>query len=557
MKWIEKSIDISSITLKIPDIIKEILIKRGIDTDGKVKVFLSSKRQKLYDPSLLPNIKEAILKIQKAKKNNKKIIIYGDYDVDGVTASAILFDFLKNKLNLDVSVYIPSRFDEGYGLNENALEKLSKMYNLLITVDCGVRDQKLINRFLKKIDFIVTDHHQLPVKQDFSYPVIHPRLSQSKYPFKDISGATVAYKFVLALAKQFNIKLNYDSYLDLVALSTVCDIMPLVDENRSLVKCGITKIKKNENLNLGLNLLIEVLGLHHKDIKAYHFGFMIGPRINASGRLSKAEIAFNLLTETSSKKAKELALKLNKLNQTRQEILQEQLNEAQKQVNTDDKLIFVYGENWHEGVIGLIAGKLTEKFNRPTICASIDKEKQKVVASARSIANFDITEAIGKFSKYLIRYGGHKQAGGLSLDLKNLEKFKKEIIDYTNKNLEKKFLEKEKNVDITINLADINLKLIKWIDLFEPFGLSNPNIVFEIKNVQVVSVRSFGNNNQYLRIKVKDEYSNILEIVSFFSNNQFKNIAINDRIDAIGNLRKNIWNGIENIQFNLIDFKKH
>ncbi len=553
MKWIIKEAPEYSISLEIPEIIKDILAKRGITTDEQVKEFFTNKNFKFPDPLLLPNMNKAIERIRKAKKNNEKVVIYGDYDVDGVTAVSILYDFLRNKLEIDTYFYIPSRFDEGYGLNENALKKLSKQYDLLITVDCGVRDKELISKFQQDIDFIITDHHTLPEDSvTFDYPVIHPSLLDSKYPFKHLSGAGVVWKLIWALQKAFRITLEQDEYLEFVALSTVCDIMPITNENRHIVKIGLNRLKKGKNI--GLNELIKVSGVNLQDIKSYHLGFVLGPRINAAGRLEKAEDAVNLFISNDKEDARKLASKLNNLNLKRQEILAQLLDEAKTQIDESKKFIFVYGKNWHEGVVGLIAGRLTEEFNKPSICASVN-EDGKVVASARSVTSFNITEAISNYSDLLIRFGGHKSAAGLSCSFENLEKFKSKLENYAEKFFAKKDLESKKDIDYEIEIDQINLRLLKWIELFEPFGFKNPNIVFLIKNMQILNIVNMGNQGEHIKFSAKQKHSKILDLIKFSATKKFKKIKIGDKIDAIGTIKKNIWKDNVTIQFNLLDIR--
>src|SRR5260221_902803 len=380
-----------------------LLKSRGITN---LQTFANTNVDDLYDPLLIYGAEEAAKVIYDFAKTKKKIFIHGDFDVDGITATSIMWQFLYRDLKANALPYIPSRFNEGYGLSEESITNIIDAGGeLIITVDCGVKDVELIKKYSDKIKFVITDHHTvldyLPgaegTKQvgDFmvsssALAVVHPRLGD--YPFKEICGAVVSWKVCSAINNVFDLKVDVNKYLDLAAIGTICDIMPLVDENRIIVKEGLKKLATTQNL--GLRVIMDGLKLDRNKIDTYHIGFLIGPRLNASGRLDTALDAVRLLTTTDRSYAQSLFLKLNDLNTKRQALTQEHLTLAEKQIaeQLENKILFVYGEDWPEGIVGLIAGKLTEKYNRPVIAGSIHDNIFK--ASARSIENFHIAEQL-------------------------------------------------------------------------------------------------------------------------------------------------------------------
>ncbi len=558
MDWKNKTKKNKKRLKEVPEIISNTLVNRGIDTSAKLEKFLNPKITDIYDPFLMPDMEEAIERILLAKKRKEKIVIYGDYDADGVTATSILWDFLYRHLKVDVIPYIPSRFTEGYGLNEEALKELqSQDVKLIITVDCGVRDKEIINKF-SSIDFIITDHHTLPEDEEFDYPVIHPRRRDSKYPFPDISGAAVAWKLIDAIVRHTGqSEADFMQYIDLVSIGTICDVMPLIDENRVIVKLGLERI--SQSTNVGLQTLVKKLGLSSKNINTYDVGFIIGPRINAAGRLDSALNAVRLFSTKSIQKAEEYIETLNELNTERQNLTIETLTQAEKTLQVelkDKKLLFVYSEGWNEGVIGLVAGRLCEKYNRPAICATIQNDI--VVASARSISSFNITEALRRNSKLLTRYGGHVQAAGFSLNYKNIETLKSMLEAIAEEEITEEDMSKRVNIDDEIELSDVTLELIEWLEKLEPYGFGNPTPVFQINNLKILGKQSLGQSRQHMKLNLTDEKLRHLEVVGFNMDQDLqKELSIGDYTDVVGNLASNKWNGNISIQMKLKDVRIH
>lgn len=402
MKWIlPKKTD--------SDVFEQLLNSRTIQ--DKEKYFNPSLKH-LYDPFLMSGMNAAVSTISKALKDKRKIFIHGDFDVDGISATSILWQFLYRDLNADVIPYVPNRFTEGYGLSDESIKAIIEQGgDLIITVDCGVKDIELVSKYSNKISFIITDHHTIReydsnnlvenskkignlIVSSKAKAVVHPQLGD--YPFTEICGATVAWKLCSALNISLNTGIDIYKYLDLTCLGTICDVMPLIDENRIIVKYGLDRLRKTQNI--GLKTMIEYLKLEPQSIDTYHIGFMIGPRLNASGRMQSAMDAVRLLTTQDNKFALEIVKKLDGLNTERQTLTQKYFELAEEQLkdNLDKKLLFVYGEEWPEGILGLIAGKLTEKYCRPAIAASINGEKVK--GSARSIEEFHIANNLKSIS---------------------------------------------------------------------------------------------------------------------------------------------------------------
>ena len=555
------------------DIEAQLLYNKGIKSNSEAKKYFDPKLENIAAANLLPNAKKAAAFILDAVKSKKKIFIYGDYDVDGICSTSILFDFLYRKLKANVLPYIPDRFEEGYGLNKIGLDYiLEQGGQLVITVDCGIRDAKLIRQYSEKgLEFIVTDHHTLPTSQGGTNKgkvdkndiqksasvVVHPQLG--KYEFQNICATAVVWKLVQVMSFKKDIILP-DDYIDLVALATVCDLMPLTNENRDIVSAGIKYIKENKS-NKGLKEIIKLAQLDINIFDSYHFGFVIGPRLNAAGRIDHALNGVRLFTSNNPEQIYNLALKLHSLNIKRQELTEKMLKESQedaeKQIKEGRKLIFVARKDWSEGIVGLIAGRLSEKYFLPVLAASIREDDVK--GSARSIPGFDITKAISKNEKLLLKYGGHNQAAGFSLKKENLEKFIKSMHLIAKKELADDMLLKLIEVDMELGSQDINIELIeKTLSKFRPFGFGNKEPVFTIRNVSIIQApQLMGSSGQHLKFSVQTAIdsainSSIFEVVAFNNAQKFFGlINTQKRYDLAGTFGINEWRGNKTIQLKL------
>ena len=544
-----------------PEVVRKLLSARGITTSSDAREFFKEEDLNFNDPFDLYKADEFADKLITEIKKNQKIFIHGDYDVDGICATSLLWDFLYKKLNIDVLPFIPSRFTEGYGMSDSSIDRIAdEGGKVVITVDCGIRDDKLIKK-RKEIKFFITDHHSFAEVDNNPYVpknacgVLHPAHPLGKYPQKEISGTAVAWKLVQILAKKLKLDVNTDEYLDLVTLSTICDIMPLTKENRSIVKQGLKVI--GETKRIGLLRLISDAGLDKTKITTYDIGFVIGPRLNAAGRIDHAMEAVRLLVTDSYIQAREISKKLNDLNATRQQIQQNIYDEAVRQISVsgiESKLYFVWGEEWQEGVIGIVAGKLCENYNRPVLIAT--RKGVSFTGSARSISSFNIINAISTQSDLLERFGGHAQAAGFTVGEKNIEKFKENLIKIVDESLSDDDLALKIQYDCEISISDISQDLYDLIRKFSPFGFGNPTPKFLMKNIEFYSVSTVGKDSKHLKVSVLNKKTGeLIEGIGFGLGYFYKNLKSNKKCDIVFSLDENEWNGTKKLQMNIKDLK--
>lgn len=546
-----------------PIMIRQLLFNRGIKTKEEAEKFLDKNYVKFYNPSKIYQIEKTAKLILDFARKGKKIFIHGDFDVDGICATSILWDFLYRELEADVLPYIPSRFDEGYGMSDASLSRIKEQGGeLVITVDCGIKDDELISKWSKKgLQFIVTDHHELKkVDDEIILPkkalaIVHPRHPKGKYPFKEISGATVVWKLVSVIRKVDGLDFDTDAYLDLVALSTVCDIMPVISENRSILKSGLKQIRKTERA--GLRRLIYDAGFKPVNIDTYHIGFVIGPRLNAAGRLDHAIDAVKLLVTKSGRQAREISEKLNQLNQKRQRIQDEIYKNAIKQikkVGTKTKLYFVWGEDWAEGVIGIVAGKISGMYNRPVLIAT--RKGGEYTGSARSIDRFNIIKAINLQSEILERFGGHPQAAGFTVSPENIEQFRDNLLEIADRELSEEDIQKEEIADCEIKLEDISNELLEWIDKLAPFGYGNTSPKFILNNVDLTDITFVGRDANHLRFALLNrDTGEYLKGIGFGLGKEFKDLKSGVVVNLLFALELNEWNGEKSLQLNVKDIR--
>ncbi len=472
--------------LNISVTLAHLLINRNLTTAAGISAFLNCKKSSLHNPFKLKDMKKAVERIKKAIRQKEKILIYGDYDVDGITSTAILFTFLKREGAL-ADWHIPNRLEEGYGLNVNAVKGAkTKNISLLIAVDCGITDKEevaLLNKY--NIDTIIVDHHQ--VQKELlpdAFAIINPLQPGCDYPFKELSGVGLVYKLVCALAG--DIGHSNEEFLDLVALGTVADVVPQIDENRILTRIGLGRL--GTTTRVGLKALMEVAGLRRKDIQTEHIGFILGPRINVGGRIGSPQLALKLILSQDKDEAKELAELLNQENSFRQkiqeEIFKEALSKIEGEVNfKDTKVIVVWGENWHPGVIGIVASKIADRFYRPAIVLSVTEKTAK--GSGRSIENFHLFEAVYQCRGLLENFGGHEAACGITILKNNIEQFRDSINEVANKIIKASDLIPRIDVDAELPLSSINREFIEELRLLEPFGVGNPQPLFLATNLKL------------------------------------------------------------------------
>ena len=519
-------------------------------SDKEIEKFLTPKRNDFYDPFEMPDMEKAVDRIEKAIKNNERICIYGDYDADGIASTTLLKRFFRDR-GIEVGAYIPNRLLEGYGLNHEAVDKIAEeKYDLMITVDTGitaVEDIEYAKSF--GIDVIVTDHHEPMDIIPNCTAVIDCKRADSTYKFRELCGCGVAFKLIFALCKRLNLNENEAlKYLDITAIGTISDIVPLIDENRVIAKLGIMLLKQTRNV--GLKALIETVKF--KDINSAAVAFGISPRINACGRMGHQEIALDLLLTDDPIEARELAKKLDGFNRERQSVEKNIFDEADRMASKElEKSVIVLAhKNWHKGVIGIVSSKLTDKYFKPSILMDIEGKEAK--GSGRSIPGFDLHEALSKCSKYIKNFGGHSMAIGLSLETKYYEDFKKDFENYAKEKIDTNSVFEIK-IDKEISGKELNIEDVLELDKLEPFGDSNEEPIFILKGLRITSIRTLS-DDKHIKLRLKDN-SIEMDAIGFGLADISKNYQIGDKVDVIGNLQINSFNGMESIQINLKDIR--
>jgi len=542
---------------KFDDPINQILYNRGIVEESEIEKFLKPDFSRdLCDPFLMKNLRDAAEQIQAAEKAGTKVGIFADYDADGIPAAALLFKALK-QIGIDSEIYIPSR-EGGYGLSKEGIDYLiSKKCGLIVTVDLGIRniDEAKYCRE-KNIKLIITDHHLPGETIPEADLVINPKQKGDKYPFKELCGCGVAFKLVQGLSEYYPKKID-DKFLkwnlDLVAISTIADVVPLVGENRVFAKFGLHVMQKTRNI--GLAELIKISALKSEKISAYEVGFQIAPRINAPGRIDHATKSFELLVTKDSNEAKELAIWLNEKNATRQLLMDRVEAEASSKIEKENlaqnKIIIVTGE-WQKGILGPTASRLVEKFGRPLILFSVGETEY--TGSARSISGVNIVELFEKVKETIKKFGGHKGAAGISVDKDKFEKFETEIIGLAIETISNEMLQKKVAVDMEIAPSKLTKKLYEEIILFEPFGMGNPRPVFLSENIEMAYPRFVGREENHLSFKVKDG-DKLLKAISFRFPYNKSMIAETRHFDILYSIELDEWNGESNLNLKVSDIK--
>ena len=592
-EFIQKFPEFSEITLQL-------LWDRNLKTQTQIDEFFNPDYEAdLHNPDLMKDIDKAVKRIYEAFEKGEKILVYGDYDVDGITSSLVMVSALveiksalsgikKDKAQKFVGIYIPDRESEGYGLNDEAVKKIKDDgFKLIITVDCGTSNfasVELANNL--NLDVIVTDHHHIPEKIPNALAVINPNQSDCEYPFKKLAGVGVAFKLTQALLKNLQTKkpkacklipLGFEKWLlDLVALGTVADCVNLVGENRTLVKYGLLVINKTKRI--GIKKLISKTGLkirengnviEKKSIDTNTISFALAPRLNAAGRMDHANTSYRLLCSDSESEVEELASILEKNNQDRQKLTEKMITEIKKRIDTSKKdlpkVVVEFDREWKIGIVGLVAGKLADEYSRPFLILS--EKDGKIAGSGRSIPKFNLIEAIEKCKDILIEFGGHSQAAGLKAESKNFEKFRKKINILADKILKEKDLIPLVNVDCKIEHNQINWQLIDEIEKFNPFGFGNRRPVFLVEKLEIHEIRTVGANDAHLKVCFKTIIKES-EKVKYFSAIGFRlgklakeipdkkpGLRWGDIVDVVFQLEINEWNGNRELQMNVLDLK--
>ncbi|NLW46115.1 MAG: single-stranded-DNA-specific exonuclease RecJ [Firmicutes bacterium] len=542
--------------LGVSPLLGQLLVNRGITDIEKADAFLAPDISRLHDPFLFNQMGEAVDRLEQAVKNQEQVLIYGDYDVDGVTSVALLVRVLGKLLPGKILYYIPKRLEEGYGLHLSSLEKaFARGVQLVITVDCGITAiEEGAYLKTKGIDLIVTDHHQPQAELPQAVAVIDPKIPDSGYPFTQLAGVGVAFKLLQGLATWFpEIKEWLFNNLDLVAFGTVADIVPLLDENRVIVKYGLERMQKTANI--GLQALIQTAGLGERVLNAGHIGYLLAPRINAAGRMGNPSIGVKLFLTNNDLQAMDLAKELEKENQNRQMTENEVLMEALAQIEAEPELAQEYalvlaGEGWHLGVIGIVASKLVEIYHKPVVLIGFEGDEGR--GSGRSIAGFNLFKAIEACGPYLVRYGGHEFAAGLTVTREQFRDFKKAFLTQVKTILTEEDLLPWLKIESMVALDGVTLDLARELGKLAPCGPANPTPVLGCKSLQVVEYRNVGENGKHLKLKVAD--SNIIrEGIGFNLGSLHQELASTKEVDLAFSLEENNWNGSVQVQLNLKD----
>ncbi|MBU3202153.1 single-stranded-DNA-specific exonuclease RecJ [Clostridium estertheticum] len=584
-KWLLRntSKDVISLANKsgVSPVVAKILINRGFDNEIDIRKFMRASIDDLYDPFLMKDMEKAIDIIKLAIENKEKIVVYGDYDADGVTSTVIMYKGL-SRSGANVEYYVPDREHEGYGINSDRIRKLNdEGFKVVLTCDNGIAAMEQV-KLAKELGMIVivTDHHELQFDENesgertFKLPpadaVINPKQNECKYPFKNLCGAGIAFKFVQALFIKIGIDVKFaNEFIEIAGIGTICDVVDLVDENRIIAKNALDMLTNTKNL--GLRCLKEMLSINDKEIKCYHVGFQIGPCINATGRLESASISVELLLCEEENRAKELAKTLFDLNKKRQEMTTENVEEVIELIHNStfkgDKVLVIYKDTIHESIAGIVAGRVRETFNVPTIILTKGKETPK--GSARSIKEYNLFEELIKCKELLEKFGGHPMAAGLSIKEENIEKLRLKlnlICTLTDEDIKPKI-----RIDQRMPLGEINYEMINELEQLEPFGKGNSSPLLAEKNISILKIDILGKNANTIKIKCVipglnktidgiffNRVDEFIEMLKDRYGEEHMNYLSNPRgmkLDLIYSPQINEYNGRKSIQLKILEFK--
>ncbi|OTN76529.1 single-stranded-DNA-specific exonuclease RecJ [Enterococcus sp. 8G7_MSG3316] len=533
-------------THTIPEHIGRLLWQRNIRSADALAAFLRPDLDHLYDPFLLFDMEKAVARIHEAIINEERILIYGDYDADGITSTTVLKETLE-LLGAEVSTYLPNRFTDGYGPNLAVYKKMiSEGIQLIVTVDNGVSGHEAIAYAQQQgVDVIVTDHHELPEALPDAYAIIHPRHPSGDYPFGDLAGVGVAFKTACALLEEVPLEL-----LDLVAIGTIADMVSLTDENRILVSNGLKMIQQSDRI--GLNELLSISGVNKQQITETDIGFSVGPRLNAIGRLEDPNPAVTLMTTFDQEEAAALARELDTINQQRKSFVEAIMKEAQQKINPENEVHLVVGDNWHEGVLGIVAGRLMQQTGRPVIVLT-KKEQGVAKGSGRSVAALNLFEMLSTMRDLFVNFGGHHAAVGLTIPTDDLALLQESM----NKYVASEGIDLSEGIplqiDDTLSLGDVTIELIDSLKVLAPFGLGNPLPKFLIKDLHTKSARQIGAEKQHLKLVMEDNTSTQLDVIGFGFGAEAHEFD-NDDLSLVGQLTINEWNGNKKPQLMMDDF---
>ncbi len=558
------------------DLLTRFMAVRGLSDPEEIQRFTRPKLSHLHPPNLLPGIERAAERLVYAIRQRERIVIYGDYDVDGITATAILYHILKAVApDADLVCYVPHRLDEGYGLNSDAIRQLAREgARVIITVDCGITavEPARVARELG-VDLIITDHHNPPEEdcdQPDAFTIVHPRLNGSRYPFPELCGAGVAFKVAWQFAIAYSgsdrvggsLQQTLLDLLPLVALGTIADVVPLIDENRVLTGFGLQGIK--QSAFIGLRALLQESGLLGEHVDSEAVGFILGPRLNACGRMGHAAEAVQLFTSANADESASIAANLARLNRERQQTERticaeaEQLAIDRGMTEDDRRIIILAHESWHPGVVGIVCSRLVERFGRPAIL--LQRNSGICKGSARSIDGYSMSAALAHCSEYLLTHGGHDMAAGLSLEEEQLEPFIEALTEHANHFISPELLTPSSTIDLDASLADLTPAVVSELSGLSPFGRGNPRPAIRLRDMQVTSVpREIGRNGRHLSVTVTSDDDHLrknLRAVWWNGAAHAMNLAMGTRLDLLIHPKLNHWNGRTTVEAEIIDVRR-
>jgi single-stranded-DNA-specific exonuclease len=561
-RWVLKAqgcpvaIETLAAELKINPILIRLLVQRGITTYDDARNFFRPSLDHLHDPFLMKDMDKAVARIEEAIRQREKILVYGDYDVDGTTAVAIVYSFLKT-LHGNIAYYIPDRYKEGYGISKQGIDWAKENgYSLIVTLDCGIKSlDKVDYANSLGVDFVICDHHRPANELPAAVAVLDPKRPDCPYPYKELSGAGIGFKLIQAISQQNNIPFSQiEQYLDLVAISIAADIVPITEENRVLAYFGLQKV--NSQPRPGIKAILELCGIK-KELTISDVVFTIAPRINAAGRIEHGNKAVELLVSKNEDAASFLGDDINENNITRKGLDQQITEQALKIVEEDTefssrKSTVVYSCDWHKGVIGIVASRLTERYYRPTIV--LTRSNGHVSGSARSIKDFDIYNALESCSDLLDQFGGHMYAAGLTMKEENIEAFKQRFEEIVSSTITEQMLTREVEVDCVLNLADITPKFFKILKQFAPFGPGNMSPLFRSDGVRDNGRgRIVGNNHLKLSV-IQDKRQSTFDGIGFQLGHHHPMIE-SEAFNIVYHIEENNFNGRTSLQLNIKDLK--
>ncbi|KYG31873.1 single-stranded-DNA-specific exonuclease RecJ [Alkalihalobacillus trypoxylicola] len=522
-------------------LVAKLLINRGFTTAEQADQFLNKQKMNYHDPYLLSGMSEAVSRIKQAIDSNERILIFGDYDADGVSSTAVMV-YTFRMLGADFDYYIPNRFTEGYGPNEPALRKAKdEGFSLVVTVDTGIAavHEADVAKELE-LDFIITDHHEAPPILPDAYAIINPKKPDCPYPFKGLAGVGVAFKVAHALLGRIPVEC-----LDIAVLGTIADLVPLVDENRLLAMEGLQALQTSAKP--GIQAIKKKVGIGKDPIDSEHVGFAIGPRLNAAGRLDSADPAVRLLISDDMDEAEELAEQLDQYNKERQKVVSEITKEAVEMVETlyppsENSVLIIAQEGWNPGVIGIVASRLVEKYYRPTIVLNIDREKGIAKGSARSIEGFDMFAHLSKSREILPHFGGHPMAAGLTMELEHVDELKRRLEEQAKETLKEEDFIPIKKVDLKTSVDEVSIDIIKQLAQLAPFGVGNPTPIIMLEQTKMTEIRKIGSDSNHLKIQFGQGQKK-LDGIGFHLGYLYEQMNVQDSISAVGKLSINEWNG--------------